>query len=916
MKKLYSLATLFFLALLGMTASAKSYTFEVNNPSLVKLTVGYGSTQIEFNDGNSVTVDGFGVYYYDFYFEAVSGYAITNVMAQSVGGNEYQELGNPHKDWRGYYDYDDGTKFTVTVEQLQSTTFTLQVDDYTHLASVGSLDSFNSNEFEVSFTPLDQYVVVGCATTANGKYFVKSVEYANGDTDEPDEPDDQYYTIYTYKINEGDVVKLTTEFMEMPYYTIQVTDIAHIKEINGQPTATYNPVDNSFSLATEDTYFSIVPAEGYQITSIKCDNKDLFLYTTPPLKSYSTVYLYFPDTDREPLEVGSTITIETERAEYPKWTFHGANGIRFKYNDNVVVSDQDVFEYQFIGQSGNLYISCVDVNRRIKSVQKVGSSYTETVRDGVAEIYFYDPEAAEYNIETVEYSKGTIKVTVDNPSKVEMYVGESYYPATLEEGENEIEFGSDNPTIMIKHSEYYNGEKVYAVTVNGQALTRNSDYYGTFSFEVTQDDEVEIFVDFPKINVPVSFSFGDEDVTKIITSVKFGYYDEIENWADDDFCVALGKTINIFFDDDTYQNITLTANGRPVEVDNYGTASYTFDSEESVEFVVTAELTPVNVITINCDQWEHLDVYRNFDNMSYELYENPVEITGPTTVIEVPQSRSHIYVRAKDNYYIAEATDLTSPAVSHAVAVEDGKVVDLVLEKLVRENPLIIFVENDDANENTFSQENTSFRGLFDVYHNKYNEDAPIVVGYNEIKVADDDALSFYPYGVVYINGELQNEYVTLDPIPANTVIKVFSAEPQEWSMNYSFGEGVDVEVYHDHITKIESPATHAVFHGTHVAIKPVETTSPVAAAPAVKFEVKLNGETLTPNEDGFYEFTADRDVEVSVNKTVTTGLEAILIDGQDADIYNLQGIKVGNTAHTKNLAPGIYIINGIKIRF
>ena len=134
--------------------------------------------------------------------------------------------------------------------------------------------------------------------------------------------------------------------------------------------------------------------------------------------------------------------------------------------------------------------------------------------------------------------------------------------------------------------------------------------------------------------------------------------------------------------------------------------------------------------------------------------------------------------------------------------------------------------------------------------------------------------------------------------------------------MNYTFGDGVDVEVYHDLITKIDSPANHTVFHGTHVAIKPVETVSAKAKAPATDFEVKVNGEALTPNQDGYYEFTADKNVEVAVTKVITTGLDAILVDGQDADIYNLQGIKVGNTANTQTLTPGIYIINGVKIRF
>ena len=910
MKKLYSLATLLFLALLGMAASARTFTFVVNDPSLVKMTVYYGGTTVDFNGQNSVTLDGFEISYYDFKMQAVDGYAITNVVGQPQSGDEFYPLSQPTDTWQAFSSsYSDGTTFTVTIEKLEAKTFTLKVDDYTHLANVGSIQSFDSNDIEVSYTVMDSYINVTGAMAETGKYLIKSVKYADGETVEPGT---NSFSLDTSKINEGDEVELTTELKELPHYTFEVTDITHLKDLNRQDISYYKPVGNKFTLVTEDSYFSITPADGYQISSIKCGDDDLYLYSSFPLKSNASVYLR--TNSGTELASGSTITVVTEEITYPKWTFNGAKGVKFEYNGKEEVSTTDVYEYQLKGESGYLTISCAEEGKRIKSLQKVGSSSPEYVSDGKVQIYIYNPTAAEYNIETVEYFTGKFTVTADEPSKVKVSIGRNQY--TLKnEGENEFDFESDNATVTIQHADY--GEKVYKVEVNGNALTRNNDYYNTFSFDAADGDKVNVTVAFPDVKVPVSFSCDDEDVTKIISKVGFSYNDEIENWADDDFEVALGKTLNITFNKDLYENITLTANGVDVEIDYSGAAKYTVDSEEDIAFVITADKIPVKVMTINCDQWEHLTVYRTYNYYGYPPYSNPVELTGASTQIELPQSTYNIYLQAKDDYYIAEAPDMTSPVVTYTVSVEDGKTVDVTLEKLVRDLPLVIYTADEDAaKKNTISLSNTKFSGSFDVSYNYNNVNNPIPVGYSTIYVNEDDALSFYPYGIVYLNGELQSEYINLTTIPENTVIKIFNEEPQEWTMNYTFGDGVDVEVYHDLITKIDSPANHTVFHGTHVAIKPVETVSAKAKAPATDFEVKVNGEVLTPNQDGYYEFTADKDVEVAVTKVITTGLDAILVDGQDADIYNLQGIKVGNTATTKTLTPGIYIINGVKIRF
>ena len=269
MKKLYSLATLLFLALLGMAASAATYTVVVNDQSLVKsLKTMYPEKVYDFAGQGNLTIDAGDAYIMS--LECVDGYAITSVKAMNAAGNESNALSYPSKSCTlsigSWGEYSDGTTFTVTIEKLEAKTFTLKVDDCTHLANVGSIQSFDSNDIEVSYTVLDSYINVTGAMAETGKYLIKSVKYADGETDEPGT---NSFSLDTSKINEGDEVELTTELKELPHYTFEVTDIAHLKDLNRQELSYYKPVENKFTLVTEDSYFSIKHDDGYQISSIK-----------------------------------------------------------------------------------------------------------------------------------------------------------------------------------------------------------------------------------------------------------------------------------------------------------------------------------------------------------------------------------------------------------------------------------------------------------------------------------------------------------------------------------------------------------------------------------------------------------------------------------------------------------------------
>lgn len=302
------------------------------------------------------------------------------------------------------------------------------------------------------------------------------------------------------------------------------------------------------------------------------------------------------------------------------------------------------------------------------------------------------------------------------------------------------------------------------------------------------------------------------------------------------------------------------------------------------------------VTTIVSDGWANLEVYTGADKTG------PVALAGKSTEVETEKD-AVIYIFAKADCYISSISDTaegtyTVPATSVEISAAAANTVTIGVTKVVRDKNLIVFVGDKAATLVALELSDATMPAI--------SSTPAIKAGYNTLKFATDDELKVVANGQVelYVDGEKVDATRPVTDLTEATVVKVFVDTPQSWTMNYSFGEGVDVEVYHDHITKIESPATHSVFHGTHVAIKPVVAQPQSRAEEADKLEVKVNGTILEPNADGFYEFTAEKDVEIKVAKA-SSGLESILIEGTDAEIYNLQGLKV----KAGNLAPGVYII-------
>ena len=89
-----------------------------------------------------------------------------------------------------------------------------------------------------------------------------------------------------------------------------------------------------------------------------------------------------------------------------------------------------------------------------------------------------------------------------------------------------------------------------------------------------------------------------------------------------------------------------------------------------------------------------------------------------------------------------------------------------------------------------------------------------------------------------------------------------------------------------------------------------VFTISPVSRADK-EIVVKVNDEEIKP-VDGVFTFETKADTRVSV--TAMSGIGDVITDTTgNADVYNLQGIRVASAADMSSLPAGIYIVNGKK---
>ena len=153
-----------------------------------------------------------------------------------------------------------------------------------------------------------------------------------------------------------------------------------------------------------------------------------------------------------------------------------------------------------------------------------------------------------------------------------------------------------------------------------------------------------------------------------------------------------------------------------------------------------------------------------------------------------------------------------------------------------------------------------------------------------------------------------------LTEVAPNTVLKLFTeAQPLEYNVTMTL-EGIQAEniaVTKDHISKVAAPTQgFKVIGPTAVKIEGIDSD--------IK-EVKANGETVVPDDNGAYTLLVEADTTIEVIGKSSAVEECNISDTTDSvEVYTIQGIKVNNAAtkaDLNSLPHGFYIINGKKVK-
>lgn len=191
--------------------------------------------------------------------------------------------------------------------------------------------------------------------------------------------------------------------------------------------------------------------------------------------------------------------------------------------------------------------------------------------------------------------------------------------------------------------------------------------------------------------------------------------------------------------------------------------------------------------------------------------------------------------------------------------------------------------------------------------------------GYNILTPKSFDnvlKLAFYgPTGPfttwVYKNGEKQDPQSEYLPscytfyVAENDVVKVFlAAEPTNCTVNFSGSGLASAGVIADKVVNVETSSAFACFNGTEMIITPNEGAA---------IEVGVNDAIIDANAEGKFVFVVNEATTNVVVNLKGSGIFSAINDAADnAEIYNLQGIRVSNDVNT--LPAGVYIRGGKKI--
>lgn len=503
-----------------------------------------------------------------------------------------------------------------------------------------------------------------------------------------------------------------------------------------------------------------------------------------------------------------------------------------------------------------------------------------------------------------EMRTASCKVTVDDASKVTLYLPGTFSTLPLKDGENNVKFIPGTESVFtVKPTSY--DTPLYKVTHNSVAAEAD---WGSYTLKnVADGDVIDIQANYPDIDCAVKFNVNAEGVGFIKSVTVNG--NEVTNYLDDNFTVKCGSNISITSNSEVYKLESFKVNGED-KTDDFYSESYDYFVTDATTFDITAEKYTTFKATIDIDDVSHATVYKG-----YSYYDDAFDLKSGKNEIEVSEKQPLISLVAKDGYYFTSVNDGTKEYTDQSVneiklTVVDGMVLKVVTAAIVRDKKALVYVDDRSATSSL-------------VFSRGDNNRIEIGTGYNELEFyKGDNPFSITVYAStkkVYKNdvavdpANYYGSYYNFSLADGDVVKMFFTKIPAMVKADITANGGTEnLSVVKDRIQPVaDFSAGISCLEDTELAFAAKEGYSIKA--------LTVDGTAATAEADGTYKVVVKADANIVVDLQAASGISSVTnVDAsRTANVYNANGVLVLKNAtpeQTAKLAKGLYIINGKKV--
>lgn len=849
---------------------------------------------------------------------------------------------------------------TVTLKTSDPSLVKVELKDY---YSAGEVQEWTSGDLQITLEDFDKQFSI---TPVKGYEFMPGSDKKNGETW-------QYYgvpaegeaiTQYYSSCADGDVYEFEVRKFVPKKITLKIDDYTRVTVKSDRETVELTSNETVIEKpAGRYKYLDVDATDEYLIASVKYAGSDI---NGENKENWNTSWDY--------LEDNGVYEITTIARPAKKLTLTGDP--RFI----KVLMGEETIEPSTAGGVTTWTVDNVKKDNKVRIEALENCALNDVLRNGTESLSIYPNRAVFYefygssllygenNYTVVAFNKAETRTakcyfTIDAPDKVyfsrynDFKAGTSNSLDYLTPEANvrtELAFDPDTELpIELRPRDYsgiiYRVTKLNKDTQEWDVIEPTYSYNYTYQFRPADGDEFKVEYNFPDKDINISF-VGSDDQPIEPGMVKYVMINNVRYKGDvvtkENATVKFGSNMTIYFRDGMYYVQNVAANDQTIY--GYGSYNYLFKKDEPVVFKVNAtKAEKIWPVKIKVDTPEAL--VATYDNSVWDF--DLIDLTTGEANFEM-EDGGRFYYHNTPNYVIKSArivyddpdTDPLDISGEFSQQVREALTLEFTTEKLVRDDRLIVFTDNDEyANNSIFFQKNSDpikqyntieYKPVAGEEANVFNFNAeldkPVSLEVYDSHYDYDQWKTVYDFPFIYLNGvriECPMDesgysydftaYPGLDALKDGDVMKIFRAEPSTYEVSFKLGDGVEVkDVVTDGYTSVESVAEPlTLFQNTALSF----------ALPALENErqsyvMTLNDEDVEVPADGkfSYKVDADKAFDISIYTEPEQGITNV--NGDDAantNVYNLQGILMIRNASKEqisNLPEGLYIVGDKKV--